>query len=49
MVEQEDVEAIRKHGKHVIVWTVNQSLRCAGCWDCGVSGIITDHPALLKS
>ncbi len=49
MVEQEDVEAIRKHGKHVIVWTVNQEPAMRRMLDCGVSGIITDHPALLKS
>lgn len=48
MVEREDVEAIRGDGKHVIVWTVNQETAMRRMLDCGVSGIITDYPALLK-
>lgn len=49
MVEQEDVEAIRRDGKHVMVWTVNQKPAMSRMLDCGVSGVITDYPAALKN
>lgn len=48
MVEQEDVETIHGDAKRVLVWTVNQEPAMRGMLDCGVSGIITDYPAVLK-
>ncbi|NEW09752.1 glycerophosphodiester phosphodiesterase [Paenibacillus sp. SYP-B3998] len=48
MVDAEDVATIRRSGRHVIVWTVNEELAMRQMLDCGVSGIITDYPDALR-
>lgn len=49
MVDAEDVIAIRKSGRHVIVWTVNEAAIMKQMLAYGVSGIITDDPKILRS
>jgi glycerophosphoryl diester phosphodiesterase len=41
------VEHAIKAGKRVIVWTVNSPRQMRHFMNCGVSGLITDDPALL--
>jgi glycerophosphoryl diester phosphodiesterase len=41
------IPALRAAGNQVYVWTVNEPADLDLLLDCGVDGIITDHPALI--
>lgn len=43
------IQAARKAGRPVHVWTVNDPARAAQLWQQGVSGIITNFPALIRA
>jgi glycerophosphoryl diester phosphodiesterase len=41
--------AARRAGRPVHVWTVDDPARAASLWRQGVSGIVTDYPALIRA
>jgi glycerophosphoryl diester phosphodiesterase len=43
------VRSARESGRPVHVWTVNDPERAATLWSHGVSGIVTDYPALIRA
>ncbi len=43
------VRSARAVGRPVHVWTVNDASRAAELWNLGVSGIITNYPALMRA
>ena len=43
------IRSAREAGRPVHVWTVNDPGRAAELWNQGVSGIITNYPALIRA
>lgn len=42
-----DARAIREAGLNLYCWTANDPVACAGFWQWGVNGIISDDPAAM--
>ena len=49
IVDKAFVTGQRRHNRETHVWTVNTQAEMERLIDLGVDGIMTDHPALLKS
>lgn len=43
------MDNIHSAGKQVFVWTVNSESRVQYLVDCGVDGIVTDDPVMMRN